>query len=228
MPGFAMRSFVDGFGDARLLLNEVNANISSSHDLIVLLTVGAGSVSGIEIVANPDPGNLNFALLTTLPDASVATGDLIVVHLAPTGGIDEINETTSKMQCIDVTCYANAWDVFGGAAEITYTNRVLAVRTAGGTVMDAVAFARSDIASPPSSYPQAVQYVQSIGKWLPPDCAGSPCTYASLPTVVQISADWTGLASTSTGASASRLAGADTRQSSDWQVVAQTFGAANP
>jgi hypothetical protein len=217
--------FADTFGDARMILNEVNANITGSQDLIELRAVVGGTMLGIEVVQNPDPSDASFALLATLPDTIVAAGDLIVVHLNAGGGL--VSETGTKLDCIDAACYPGAWDVLGGATGISYSSRVLAVQSAAGILMDAVPFARTDVGDN-ATYPAAVQYLQSLAYWFPADCNGALCNDSSTPSVVAISADWTALGSSSTGASVSRRNGMNTHSAGDWQVTAQTFGADNP
>lgn len=223
--GVADEIFTDTFGDARLILNEVNANLTGNQDLIELRAVVGGSMLGVEVVQNPDPADTSFALLATLPDTIVAVGDLVVVHLNPNVSIT--TEIGSKQDCADAACFSGAWDVPGNATGITYSSRVLAVQLPGGGLMDAVPFARTDVADN-STYPAAVQYLQSLSYWLPADCGGSLCNDTSIPSVVEISADWTALSSSITGASASRRNGMNTHSAADWQVTGSTFGADNP
>jgi len=224
----ADRIFYSNFDFAVLLLNEVNANVAGSQDLVELRVLSSGNAAGISLVQNPGPGGTSV-VLATLADVPVAAGDLIVIHLAPIAG--PISETTSKADCTfsPPQCYSNAWDVQGGATGITYSDRVLAVLDAAGNVMDAAAFALPAVVVP-STFPDAVAYIQSLGQWLPADCSGSPCTASSIPSVVQISADWTGLGnSATTGNSIARSGSAvDTNQAADWRVGANTFGAGNP
>jgi hypothetical protein len=226
MAAAADRIFANSFDYAVVLLNEVNANLPGSQDLIELRAMSDGSVLGIALVQNPDALG-GGTVLATLPDIPLAAGDLIVIHLAPTTGT---GETITKSDCTDPapSCFATAWDVQGGATGITYSDRVLALRDAAGNIVDAVAFALS-IGSVPSTYPGAVAYIQSVGQWLPADCSGSPCAVDSTPTIVQISADWTGLGASFSGNSIGRVtSAADTNISVDWHVGAQTFGLANP
>lgn len=222
-PAFDSAAFTGFQVAAMLVLNEINSNVTSSRDLVELLAVSGGSVGGMQMVQ--DPGAVGSGvLLVTLPNFSVAAGDLIVVHFAPAG---ETDETLSKTQCADVACFANAWDVRGSAAGLTYSNRVLAVRSPiDGSLPDVVVAARTDLGTPPAAFPANVQFVQNLGHWLPGNCGGAPCTYVSTPTVVDISVIWTGLSNMSSGNSIQR-GGNDTNVASDWQLRAQTFGAAN-
>jgi hypothetical protein len=222
----ADRIFFSNFDYAVLLLNEVNANITGSQDLVELRALSDGNVSGISLVQNPGPGGTSV-VLATLPDIPLAAGDLIVIHLAPMAG--PATETTTKQDCtfLPPQCFANAWDVQGGATGLTYSDRVLALVDPAGNVMDAAAFALP-AAIMPASFPGVVAYIQSFGQWLPADCGGAPCDANSIPTVVQISADWTGLGSSAvTGNSIARSSATDTNQAADWRLGANTFGADN-
>src|SRR5688572_3351542 len=68
-------------GAATLLINEANPHIDGEHDLIELVAVAGGNIAGITLVQTYPRSPV---LMATLPDAVVATGDLIVVHLFPT------------------------------------------------------------------------------------------------------------------------------------------------
>ena len=218
--------FANGFEfPATLILNEVNAALSSNQDLVELRATTGGSTLGIALIQDPSADGLGAVTLAILPEASVATGDLIVVHLNPS--VSVTRETSSKTSCIDSTCYSGAWDELGGTTGIAFSNRVLAVRGADGIYSDAVPFSRST--SSTVSFPAAVQYIQSLGLWLPADCNGSPCDYTTTPTVAGISVDWTTIGTNVTGASASRHAVADSNTAGDWTIAAtSTFGATNP
>jgi hypothetical protein len=209
---------------ASLRLNEVNANLPGGADLAELLVVSSGITQGVAFVQNP--GTLAATTLATLPAISVASGDLIVVHLVPPPGV--VSETSSPSECTHAACYAGAWDVAGGATGMTYTNQVLAVRAPGTrTIQDAVAYVRPPNA--PVGFLGALQHVQGQGQWLPASCGGAPCTYTSVPSATSISFDWTGLGATVAGTSAQRRAGGlDTHGASDWRTGASTFGLVNP
>jgi hypothetical protein len=65
--------------------------------------------------------------------------------------------------------------------------------------------------------------------WLPADCGGTPCTYASTPTAVEVSVQYDGAGNTPAGNSIQRKPATATKQKTDWNAAAaQTFGAANP
>ena len=214
--------FVGFSTPAVLLINEVNPNLTGSKDLVELLAVSGGTINNIKLqqdVATP-------VTLATLPNLTVATGDLIVVHLNP--AITTTAETTTKGDCTDAACYAGAWDVNGGTTGITFSNRVLRLVAPDGSVVDALALAKPAVASP-VGYPADLQAIQAAGQWLPASCGGVPCTYMTTPSAgdATISIDWTTAATTATGVSVQRKSGQATKSAADWTAVTQTFGAAN-
>lgn len=221
--GFAASSF-EGFpGSAGIVIDEVNANINGNRDLLEVRALTSGSVAGVELVQDPGPAG-SGSLLAVFGDLQVSAGDRIVVHFAPGG---ETDETTGQNQCIDPACYPNAWDVRGASSGILYSNRVIALRSAQGTLLDVLAAGRSDLANPTAAFPGNLQFVQAAGQWLPADCGGQACTYDSTPSALAIAADWTTLGTTPSGNSLQR-AGSDTQQRTDWVRAAASFGLPNP
>jgi hypothetical protein len=222
--------FVGYSAAAQMLINEVNSNINSSHDLIELLVTQGGSTSGITVT---EIGSITETL-ATLPDVAVAAGDIIVVHLKPSGttGIAPSSETTSKSEYAHASYSANydsAWDFLGGTTGLTYGNRVVQVSAPGGTVLDAVPFVDSTSSKPLAAFPSALQALQAAGGWFPADCGGVPCTYSSSPTAIEISVDYAGCGNSPTGNSIQRKPGANTKQRADWYAAqAQSFGLPNP
>ena len=213
---------------ATLMLNEINPNISSSHDLIELIAVNGGSVNGFTI----QQGITSSVTLATLPQVNVAAGDIIVIHLTPATatGAAPGSEIVSKNEYANAAYtanYDNAWDFHGGTTGLTYSNRVLLVKDSAGTVQDAVAFTNNGGA--PAAFPGDVTTIQGQNLWHPSDCGGSPCSYATAPTVEAISVNWQGSSTTPNGNTAQRISSVDTDMNSDWTSApqAQTWGALN-
>jgi hypothetical protein len=198
-----------------------------------LKVVSGGTLDGITItqVANA------VDLLATLPQVLVATGDLIVVHLNPVGaaGAAPASETTAKNQypaAVYGANYDGAWDVRDVNAltlGVAYTLRVLEVRDPQQNVQDAVPFYITSTSEPPG-FQTEIQALQAAGQWLPADCAGAPCTFATTPSLLDISVAWDGAGTTPSGNSIGRKTGSpDTNQASDWNAAgAQSLGLANP
>ncbi len=211
-------SFLGYATPAVLVLNEVNPNILSSHDLIELKVISGGNTAGMVIqqnVASP-------VTLATLPVLSVAAGDFIVVHLNPAAGV--VTEIAAKSDCTDTACYGSAWDIAGGTTGITFSSRILLVKTASGTIQDAVPFTNAIV---PASFDGDLLAIQTSGLWLPADCGGSACSSTSTPTAEEISVDWTSVGTTSSGNSVQRTGTSDTNTKTDWVIGAPSFGSAN-
>lgn len=205
-----------------LLVNEVNANIGTGLDLIELLATGSGDTAGFTI--DQDNGT-SVTTVATLPSIVVAPGDRILVHLGAAGS-PWSTESTGPSQCSDPACVAGAWDVKGGSG-LAFSQRVLLLRRADDVVIDAVPFVRPGEASPPPSFPTAVQDIQAQGFWLPGDCGGVDCTYLTTPSVFDVSVDWT-TSTVRSGNSCRRLPdGVDIDSNADWSLGASSWGAPN-
>lgn len=210
---------------ATLRITEVNPNIGSQRDLVELYVVQGGSVANFTLV--PD----STTVLATLPAMQVATGDVIIVHLVPAtaSGDAPASETLSKTQypsAMYAPNYDTAWDFLGGTTHITYSGRILRIKSAQGVTQDAVPFTRTSGA--PTTFPTELQALQAEGLWLPANCAGAPCTLTSVPSAYDVSASWEGSGTTRTGNTAQRLSGPDTNTLSDWSVSTANFGFYTP
>ena len=94
-------------------------------------------------------------------------------------------------------------------------------------LIDVLAVGRSDLANPTTAFPANLQFVQAAGQWLPANCGGAACTYASTPSALAVSADWTGLGTNPAGTSLQR-SGVDSNQRIDWVLAPASFGLPNP
>jgi len=203
---------------ASLMLNEINPNITAGNDLVELFAVNGGSVNGFTIqqaITSP-------VILATLPQVTVAVGDIIVVHLNPATAAGDApgSETGSKNEFPNAVYSANydlAWDINGVATSLTFSNRVIVVKDTLGVIQDAVAFTNNG--GSPVTFPADVQSVQGQNLWLPADCGSVPCTYSSTPTVETISVNWQGVGSSATGNSVQRLSNTDTNTHADWSTA---------
>jgi hypothetical protein len=199
---------------ADLVLNEVNPAVTGSHDLVELLVVAGGPAGGISLLQGS-------TTLATLPPLILATGDYVVVHLAPDAGI--VTEAANKTECLAGGCFASAWDVRGGAAGIAYSDHVLALQIPGGPVVHGAAMAlpTGEVAA----FPSELQALQAAGHWGPVDCAGIPCTYTTTPSAKDVSASWGGITQVT---SVQRFPnGIDSETASDFHIAPSTFGFPN-
>ncbi len=215
---------------AVLRITEVQPNMTGNTDLVELVAITGGTVDGF-VLQQDMTASTPVVTLATFPNATVATGDFIVVHMVPPAGY--ASETTAKDQFPQsgtAINYDTAWDFAGGTTAITFSSRVLVVRDAVGNIQDGAAFARTS-GTPPGAFPGNLQALQAAGHWLPVDCGGAPCSFTSTPTALQVSADWTSVpASNVTPASNTirRVSASDTNTKDDWAVGAPSWGAPNP
>ncbi len=223
-------------GPAAVILNELSPNFVAQHDLVELLVTAAGTTAGIQLEQDYPHAP---SVLATLPDVVVAASDIIVVHLVPQG-TTAMAETRAKDEISTADNFDGAWDVLGGGDDIMYTDVVLAVRAAGGTVTSAVPFFRSDLTDPdtlPPHFPADVQALIDAGLWAE-TCAPAPCAYGG--NLGAISVDWAGAGTSAdpsqpSGASVARAPGGrDHHDIADWQRIDladvapfNTYGAPN-
>ncbi len=229
--GARTASFVGYVVPAVLRLTELAPTIDSSRDLVELLVISGGRTGGGRLV------ELGTAtkVLATLPDVTVATGDLVVVHFVPlsdAGGRDAPgDETTGKAQypAADYLSYDDAWDFMNGGAgissDIDPNSRVLRVEDWLGRLQDAVPFV--DPSSQSFGFFAALQELQVGGLWLPASCGGAPCTNLTTPNASAVSVNWTGTGRTPGGSTVQRKLGTSSKSNADWEVRTSTLGVAN-
>ncbi|KFE66198.1 Ig-like domain-containing protein [Hyalangium minutum] len=212
---------------ATLRISEVGPTMASNADMVELVAVTAGTVDGFLLQQDIN----SPVTLSTFPNASVAAGDIIVVHIAPPAGY--ASETTGKAQfpaSATPINYDTAWDFAGGTTGITYSSRLIVLKDSAGTIQDAVPFANTT-GTPPAAFVGNLQALQAAGQWLPADCGGNPCTFTTVPSALDVAADWTGLPSSNadrTSNTVRRITANDTNMRADWGVGAPTWGAPNP
>jgi hypothetical protein len=212
---------------AVLRITEIAPNVASSRDIVEFQVVSGGTTRGATFF--DATGNLGFG---TFPTVTVATGDIIVLHLNPdkvTAGFDAPgSETTAKNQYAAGSYssnYDNAWDFQAtNTNAIAFSSKVLRIRDANGVTQDGVSAFTSG-ATPAAAFPTTVQALQAEGHWLPADCGGSVCSTAAL--AQGISANWAGV-STSRATTVRRVSATDTNTKDDWLVGTGSIGTTNP
>ncbi|QDF06099.1 hypothetical protein BHS04_23235 [Myxococcus xanthus] len=223
----ASTSFTGYQVPARLRLSEVAPNVQQNRDLVELVVLTSGSVMGATLL----DGN---ATLATLPDVQVASGDIIVIHLNPdrvTPGADAPgSETLSKTQYPASSFFWNydtAWDFHGTTLGVGTGNRTLRIQDGFDVTQDALA-----VVVPSNSfagYPALLQALQDESLWLPANCNGALCTYASFPTAWEVSVDWSqAFVTQGRSSSVQRIGATDSDTRDDWFVGGSSFGVRNP
>ncbi len=219
-------NFVGYVTPATLQFNEMNPDITGSHDLIELTVLTSGNLVGTTIVENLVNGK---ALLAALPNLQVTAGDFVVVHLVPTftdGGILMTNETTTQGDCTLPACYPNAWDVSDTSNSnngLTFGARVLAIKLPNGQLEDGISWRANSAAA--TTFFQETNTLIDAGLW--ETCGGTYCTDSDA--AAGISFDFQGVASTVTGKDVQRITPTNTHSRADWELndAGSSFGAAN-
>ncbi|GEN05852.1 Chitobiase/beta-hexosaminidase C-terminal domain-containing protein [Myxococcus fulvus] len=210
---------------ARLLLSEVAPHVINERDLVELYVLEAGFTEGATLLEGD-------TTLATLPDVRVEVGDIIIIHLNPdrvTPGMDAPDsETLSKTQYAASsysTNHDNAWDFHGGAQGVTSGNRTLRIRNVLGAPQDGVAAVLTSFAF--EGYPPHLQALQAEGQWSPASCAGAPCTYNSVPSALNVSAEWTTAFLSPLTNTFQRLGITDSDTRDDWRTTTPSLGQLN-
>lgn len=225
-----MANFLGYAAPAGVIFNEVNCNIANNKDLVELLVTTSGSLASMTLETSASSPAGTYTVLANLPNATVAAGDLVLIHLNPNtvGPIDSDSETTGKAQ-FPVASYSansdNAWDVRGGSTGLAASERVLLIKR-GTTIIDALPYVYP-VASPPSAFPTDVRAIQSAGLWSAASCDAGVCSDND---TRYFSVSLSGVATTRSGNSGMRRPGQNTKSNADWHVpdAGSTWGAANP
>jgi len=231
-------SFGGYVAPAKLIINELNANIAASQDEVELRVVLGGSVAGFKLYQ--DYTSAKRIALSDLPaNLVVATGDLIVVHLAvpavqtAPGIVTEFNVgnvfAAPITQCANAVCTAG-WDIVGTtASSLPMTRRVVSIVGADGVVQDAIAYSKQTGGSVGNGV--ELQAAIDAGFWTGP-CAGGSCgdalTLSAAPfDSIALNVNAPALGTTAMTNSIQRKSTTQPSSAADWETKASTFGAAN-
>ncbi len=218
--------------NAVLVINEVNANITTGCDLVELRVVTGGAVNGMTLRER----NITMA---TLPNATVAKNDVIVVHLnadnaACNPAVAGVTETVSFTESTALTSYPTAWDVYPLVSDgLVATNSVLSIHDNLAVMQDAV-FLTNDIASVAAhagSTATTAELARAAGQWILPNGTTPPADFFATTTPVQFHSNAVGdlnaTAVDSLGISIQRTTSVDSNNLNGWGMVAATFGVIN-
>lgn len=222
-------TFIGFLTPASVLLSELSPKISGSKDLVELKVTADGDLNGMQI--KEDLVTSNAKILAVLPRLHVTAGDIVVVHLnndLTDGGTGPVtNETTTKGDCTDSSCFAGAWDVKDVSAPRTFngltdSSRTIVVTTPNGIILDALAWFDSG-GSPNGNFADEVNALIDAGQWV--TCGGGFCPDRDA--ALGISFDFKNNGSTVGGKNTQRDVPTDTNSAADWWIDAGTMGAAN-
>lgn len=214
---------------ARLRISEVDpSRESGAEGRVELEVIQAGPMMNITLSAGAiaEP-------LATLPDVDVAVGDIIVVHLSevrPSGNGLPRSEVTGKDELpsrLYPLAHDAAWDVRGSTSfRLPQGDRVLRVRDPFGNLQDGLALIHPSYRV--SSFVGELNALQDEQGWKPALCGGARCSYATSPTVDDISVNMRPLFDSGAGSqSLSRIRVEDSDGMLDWAVRNKSVGLPN-
>lgn len=216
-----------------LVINELNANIASACDLIELRVLRGGNLSGMRLLERTSD------TLVTFPSMTVATNDLIVVHV--NGGSSTCNPSSATNETTAVNQFATAqhsrnydtaYDLYSTDTGLTSTDNVFTLYAADGSIMDAVFVSDDAAGSAAAATETQADVVATANQWR--TVAGTIPTGGFVDDSFNANAvldlDATGTAAS--GTSIQRLDNLDDNNLSDWNqgtdlVRASTWGALN-
>ncbi|MGN6104696.1 MAG: hypothetical protein ACTHU0_06310 [Kofleriaceae bacterium] len=203
-------------------INELNTNIADGCNLLELRVVSGGSMAGFELTTRG--GTFLYA-----PDVTVATNDLIVVHLRqascnPGGSISETTSMSEQPSSMFPANYDSALDWYSDVSLGTqYT--VLAIRDPAG-IVDALFVTQDPTATGTNPLNNsAAALVGMANQWSP-----ALPSYEGALFHMHAVADLDATGTTRTGTSIQRLDDTDDNDKADWSTgpgLPETWGKLN-
>jgi len=217
---------------AQVVINELNANISSGCDLIELRVMSGGSMEGYRL---QERDHTTGDGLATFPvKFMVATNDLIVVHM--NNGSSTCNpdlattETSAKDQFLAANFagnYDTAWDYWSTDSGLTATDNVFTLYDATGTIMDAV-FASDDTSGTAASGSESqAAIVATASQWQMVDGGVPTGGFVDDDFNAWAAQDLNGTGTDALGDTIQRHSDTDSNDKSDWVQTTQSWGALN-
>lgn len=216
-------------------INEVNANIATSCDLIELRVVTGGTLNGIKLQERVGgSGELAF----TFPPVIVQTNDFVVVHLNasnttcnPSGATQETTSPTEQPASMHPRNYDTAYDFWNADNGLTATDNVFTLFDATGAISDAV-FISNDpvpnmmgVKTAAAATETAAAAVGAASQWDP-----VLATYIDDVFHMHAVLDLDATGTTAAGNSIQRVDDTDDHNKADWTTgagAASTWGALN-
>ena len=213
---------------AKVVLNEVNANMTNGCDLLELRVVEGGSIRGFKVFYRASE-------VITLPDIVAKKNDYVVVHLDasdtkcyPSVPADETLAKDEQPHTAVDSNYDTAFDVYTPKAGFGTTTGVISLRDADDNVIDALLYVDRTTA-PAASTLTAGDAAAAAGQWFAPDGSAPPATYDATTFREHAAGDIRNNGSVASGKTLSRNSNADTNTKNDWtDAEDSTWGANNP
>lgn len=231
-PGTATFS---GFTDQAIVrINEINAHIQTAEtvnvcDLIELRVTAGGSMNGFYLRER------NAGTLVTFAGLSVATNDLIVVHMNTANtmcnpGGTGTQETTGPAQQPVATFtrnYDTAYDWYSTDTGITDTDNVITLYNGANVILDAVFVANAAAGTAAAATEAQAAIVRTANQWQMVG-GGHPLTgYVDDLFREHAVLDLDATGTTAAGESIRRVDNSDDNDKADWLQGASTFGLIN-
>ncbi|HEY1547142.1 MAG TPA: hypothetical protein VGG28_04955, partial [Kofleriaceae bacterium] len=213
---------------AGVVINELNANIGKSCDLVELRVISDGTMGGfrlVERIGSTSGSELNY----TFPQGFNVTKNAIVMFhessgsaaCNPNGATQELLTTTDQPSSAFGSNYDTAFDFWGSDAGLVgTTDNVITLFDGTGTMVDTVFLQGSG--SGASDTIAAADLAGAANQWSPAETMYSDADY-----IAAAVAGMQTTGTTSTGPSIQRNTDVDTNTKADWVIAAQTFGTIN-
>lgn len=164
-PAAASATFTGFTAPAAVRINEVAAAESGGCDLIELRVVSGGSLEGFRVTERK-------TTILTFGALSVATNDLIVVHLDrddancnPGGSGDETAAPDQYPAATYGANYDTAYDWYSTDTGLTATDNVIAVENPAGAIVDAVFVSDGPTGTAAADTETRAAQVAAAGQW---------------------------------------------------------------
>jgi len=225
-----MITFTGFVPPATVRINELNANIGSSCDLIELRVIADGTMSGFKITERTGAGGGEMTF--TFPaNFNVLKNDYVIVHANngatcnPNGATSETMMKNQQPLAMFAGNFDNAYDFWASDDGLTATNNVITLYDPTGAIVDAVFL--TDLTTMTIAMNSLVQagVVGTANQWSP-----AMTTYTSAQFLAAAVGDLNGVSNMVGGTSIQRINDADTNAAPDWTTgagVASSWGANN-
>ncbi len=231
-PNANTATFIGFQQPAKILINEVNANISYGCDLIELRVISGGSVDGFVLLernySNP---------IYKFPAVTFKKDQFIVIHLNgknpkcnSKGAKDELKDPKAYPKAQYPENYDTAFDVYSQDSGLTSTDNVLTlVNSKTGKIIDAVLLTGKTGGSAASSSEAQAAVVAKAKEWTDPNGKIPSGGFVDDQFHKNAAGNMKNCSKNPTGRSIQRISDKDTNTKADWSDKHNaTWGALNP
>ncbi len=211
---------------AQVLINEINANITSGCDLVELRVQSSGTMNGFQLWER------NASVLT-FAGLNVVAGDIVIVHFNGSStlcSIDSPNETTSKSQYPSASFtknYDTAWDWFSVDSGLTNTDNVITLYDMHGLIQDAVFLADDATGLAAATTETQAAAAAAMGEWEKVGGGIPPGGFIDDDFRAHAVLDLNGTSTSAVGVTIQRAGNTDTNTKADWGMAEHTWGLLN-